>query len=55
MREAWIPSHTGTDSFRYVYPEQGDKSRLDVFPAAPARLDHVVFVKSGWRLEFQER
>ena len=55
MQEAWIPSVNGLDSLRYYYPEKGDQSRLDVFPAAPTRLEHVVFRRRGWRLEFQER
>lgn len=53
MREGWIPSADGLDSFRYEYPVEGDRAPLDVFPAAPGKVEGVVFERRGGRLEFR--
>ena len=53
MIEGWIPAADGSDSFRYVYPREGDRARLDVFPAAPGKVEDVVFERRGDRLVFR--
>ncbi len=55
MLEGWIPSADGSDSFLYVYPREGDRARLDVFPAAPGKVEGLVFERRGGRLEFRVR
>ena len=53
MIEGWIPAADGSDSFRYVYPREGDRARLDVFPAAPGKVEGLVFERRGGRLVFR--